>query len=219
MKKNSIIISAFALLLILAGIVIYQEYQSKIVLQESKNIQWPQKTSGSSPEASTALPSESLGIIHPSFAELDAVAIDKAGWQTFKDKQYSFEISAPKNWSITLSADNGSLENGGQLLIEDPVDNDPFRAPVAVSAQIDNSSINDWLQKSQARVENSHEDFIKINIPTSDGAFAETVSLGAYAYSVKKGNKIFRFEAMDVGNPKNQDAMMKAIVYSLKFTK
>ncbi|MDD5528065.1 MAG: hypothetical protein PHO56_03785 [Patescibacteria group bacterium] len=216
MKKTAFLI--FISLLILASLFVYKERQPKNIPQKNELIQKIEEKSSSS--AATALTSELTGIVHPSFSEIDAVAIDKSNWQIYENKQYGFKISAPKTWSIILSADDGSLENGGQLMIRPTNDNDPLNSPVALQVQIDNSSARDWLLKAVEQAATDHEKFIEISIPTSDGAFAETSVMGLYGYNIKKGDKVFGFGAMDVlSDIKNQDAMMKAIVETLRFTK
>ncbi|HTX87204.1 MAG TPA: hypothetical protein VMC41_04045 [Candidatus Nanoarchaeia archaeon] len=163
---------------------------------------------------------------NPSIVELNKVSINTGDWQTYKNYQYSFEIKGPKSWEIKPNSDSGLLDGEGAFLWFKPDSNGDFYAPVsmAVLDNPDNFSITKWFLKNNAKYTVGPENFIEINIPTTEEAVAVYVnfinSQGIYKYYVKKNEKIFSFDLMDTGsNIINEDAMINAIVNTLRFNK
>ncbi|MDD5528062.1 MAG: hypothetical protein PHO56_03770 [Patescibacteria group bacterium] len=225
MKKKTILIWLVVILLIVIGVVVLKEHQSKKSYQKI-GINQVNKIASSSPlinnqdnvassSNSETTASSSSNLVYPTFAEINSVKINNNNWQTYKDKKYGFEISAPAGWSFSGKLD---LLNGTELLIM-PNSDGKFNAPTAIGILYDTSSPKVWLEKYHQEAKDKPEQIMEINIPTSDGAFVG-LSHGIYGAYIRKGNEIFAFGAIDLtSNLLDQYAMMKAIIETFRFTK
>jgi hypothetical protein len=219
MKKKIIIICCSIILIIVISLFIFINYQSHLAVQKVEK----KSEVGTASTSTSGLTTASSTILqHPTLAEINAVKIDESDWQTYKNKQYGFEISAPKDWTIKLTASNGTLMSTlGSLQIYSTNDNNiQSEIPIDLSVEEDdkNLSIEDYYSGTGVKSEN----LIKINIPTSDEAVAvrSQDSPVTYSYLVKKGKLIYEFDPMEWGSDiLHGDAMMKAIVETFRFTK
>ncbi len=224
MKKKTILIW-LAVILLVVGVVVLKEYPLKKSYQKNRANQVNKIASSSSliNQQNNVASSSNLGTIassspnlaYPTFAEINAVKIDKNNWQIYKDEKYGFEISAPAGWNFTGKLD---LLNGTELLIM-PNSDEKFNAPTAIGIIHDTSSPEVWLKKYRQEAKDNPAQIMEINIPSSDGAFVG-LSHGIYGAYVKKGDDVFGFGAMDLNSDLlDQYAMMKAIIETFRFTK
>ena len=168
----------------------------------------------------------------PNLSELEFIerSIDKSDWQTYSNNTYGFEIKGPKAWTIKPQMDADLMKifstDGpfGNFLSFQPAENDDFYAPMSMNIENnpDNLSITDWMLKKDPR-NDSHwrENMFKLNIPTTDESATFYLPLGnqgIYRYLIKKGDKIYSFDATDSQiDVINGDAMMDAIVETIRF--
>ncbi len=220
MKKNIIFICVGIVLIIVAGLIIFVKYQSHSAVPEVKK----ETISTSTPVSAIASSTISQ---HPTVVEIDAVKIDKNDWQTYENKQYGYKISAPKDWIVSFTSSDKSLQNGGSMQIF-PKSSGDFDIPVNISASenVSNLSLEDWIIKAYSSQGAKAENLNKVDIPTSDEAMSfysqDSIYGRSYSYFVKKGNLIYEFDPMTAGmgsNILNEDAMMKAIVETFRFAK
>jgi hypothetical protein len=230
MKKKLITTCFIVLALLVVSFFIFNKYKLNFFSSQTKLIIKNKTVSSLNSQLAT---SSSTISIHPTLAELNMVVIDKSDWQTYKNKQYGFEISAPKDWQFILNSPSGSMEGYGALEIRPSGNddcNDQFFAPLDVRVREDNNNLSlyDWMIKTYSIGTSESEigikNLIRINIPTSDEAMATYINFGPgtviYSYDIKKGGKIFTFNSEDSCiDIKDEDAMMKAIVETIRFTK
>jgi hypothetical protein len=237
MNKKIVLICLVIVLFIVVGLVVLREYQTTIIHQKNKTNQGDNVASSSAqtnqPDnvASSSNPgvlaTSSPDLAYPTFAEINAIKIDKSDWQTYENKQYGFKISAPKGWAVSLTSSDKSLQNGGSLEIS-PKSGGDFDVPInlSVSENINNLSLKDWIIKAYLSQGASAENLNKVEIPTSEEVmsfyFQDSIYGRSYSYFIKKENLIYEFDPMSVGMGSNilhEDAMMKAIIETFRFTK
>jgi len=218
MKKKYFLIFSGIILIIAASLLVFVICQFRPNAHEVKKGLDVEAVSTST---SASIIATSTISRHPTLTEIDSVKIDKGDWQTYKNKQYGFEISAPKSWTIRLTASDGSMIDGGSLQIS-PTTNSQSDIPVDIFINNvgKNSSIRDWVAKKYLGADS----LTKINVPTSDESaafFSPVGNSGAiYSYFVKKGEIIYEFDPMEWGSDLLYgDAQMNAIVESFRFTK
>ena len=97
-----------------------------------------------------------------------ATSDETAGWKTYKNEQYEFEMKYPKNWYVYHSVDSGVGVAGFTNLSEDELKTKQELGDVenvyTFTIKIINGQIDNWLQEQQRWSEALEIDFLKEKI-------------------------------------------------------